>query len=102
MGSGFKKRKKQMQALQEQLLQAQESMKEREVTGQSGGGLVSLTLTGDYEVKAVSISKECIDPEDQDGLEDLVKSALHNALEQLKDNEPDLSQASSLMDFLPS
>lgn len=101
MGSGFKKRKKQMQALQEQLLQAQETLKNRVVTGQSGGGLVSITLNGDYELQDLSISKECIDPEDQDGLEDLVKSALNNALEQLKDSEPELSGANPLMDFLP-
>ncbi len=101
MGSGFKKRKKQMQALQNQLMQAQEEIKNKEVIGTSGGGLVSITLTGEYEVKGVQINKECIDPEDQDGLEDLVKSAFQNACEQLKEAEPDFS-GSSLMDFLPN
>lgn len=101
MGSGFKKRKKQMQALQEQLLQAQESLRHREVTGQSGQGLVSITLNGEYEVQKVSIQKECIDPEDQDGLEDLIKAAFQNACDQLKEGEPDLTGASSFMDFLP-
>ena len=90
-----------MQALQEQLMQAQENLRSREVTGQSGGGLVSITLNGDYEIKKVSIQKECIDPEDQDGLEDLVKSAFQHACDQLKEGEPDLSGTSSLMDFLP-
>lgn len=101
MGSGFKKRKKQMQALQQQLMQAQEEMSQRKVTGESGHGLVSITLTGDYEIDSLSIKKECIDPEDADGLEDLVKSAFKNALEKLKESEPDLS-GSSLMDFFPS
>ena len=80
MGTGFKKRKKQMQALQEQLIQAQEDMKNREVTGSSGGGLVSIKMNGEYEVQSVSIKKECIDPEDQDGLEDLVLSGLSKCL----------------------
>ncbi|MCH9634759.1 MAG: Nucleoid-associated protein [Chlamydiae bacterium] len=101
MGSGFKKRKKQMQALQTQLMQAQEELKSKEVTGVSGGGLVSITLSGEHEVKKVSIKKECIDPEDQDGLEDLVLSAFQNACEQLKEAEPDFA-GSSLMDLLPS
>lgn len=101
MGSGFKKRKKQMQALQEQLMQAQEEMKNREVVGTSGGGLVSITLSGEYELKNIQIKKECIDPEDQDGLEDLIKSAYQNAYEQLASAEQDFS-GSSLMDLLPS
>lgn len=100
MGSGFKKRKKQMQALQEQLLQAQDDLKNKEVTGSSGGGLVSVVLTGEYEVKNVSIKKECIDPEDQDGLEDLVLSAFQNACEQLKEAEPDMS-GNPLMNLFP-
>lgn len=101
MGSGFKKRKKQMQALQEQLMQAQETMKNREVVGTSGGGLVTVTLSGEYALKNIQIKKECIDPEDQDGLEDLIKSAYQNAFDQLTESEPDFS-GSPLMDFLPS
>jgi DNA-binding YbaB/EbfC family protein len=100
MGTGFKKRKKQMQALQQQLLQAQEGLKSKEVTGISGGGLVTIVLTGEYEVKSISIKKECIDPEDQDGLEDLVLAAFNNASEQLREAEPDLS-GNPLMNFFP-
>lgn len=100
MGSGFKKRKKQMQALQEQLMQAQEEIKNKEVTGTSGGDLVSITLSGEHELLDIKIKKECIDPEDQDGLEDLIKSAYQNAFEKLKESEPDFS-SSPLFNLMP-
>lgn len=100
MGSGFKKRKKQMQALQQQLMQAQEEIKNKEVTGTSGGDLVSITLSGEHEMLDIKIKKECIDPEDQDGLEDLIKSAYQNAYEKLKESEPDFS-SSPLFNLMP-
>lgn len=87
MGSGFKKRKKQMQALQEQLMSAQEEMKNKQVVGTSGGDLVSITLSGEHELLDVKIKKEAIDPDDADGLEDLIKSAYNAAFEQLKESE---------------
>ena len=101
MGSGFKKRKKQMQALQEQLMHAQEEIKNKQVVGTSGGDLVTITLSGEHEMLDIKIKKECIDPDDQDGLEDLIKSAYQNACEQLKDSEPDFSN-SPLFDFMPN
>ena len=101
MGSGFKKRKKQMQVLQEQLMQAQEEIKNKQVVGKSGGGLVTVTLSGEHEMLDVSIKKECIDPEDQDGLQDLIRSAYQDACTQLKDSEPDMP-GSSLFDLMPS
>ena len=100
MGSGFKKRKKQMQALQQQLMQAQEEIKNKQVVGTSGGGLVSITLSGEHDLLDIEIKKECIDPEDQDGLQDLIRSAYQNACDQLKESEPELP-GSSLFDFMP-
>ncbi len=101
MGSGFKKRKKQMQELQQQLMQAQEEIKSKQVTGQSGGGLVTVTLSGEHEMLHLKINKECIDPEDQDGLEDLIKNAYNQACDQLKNVEPDLT-GSSLFNLMSS
>lgn len=101
MGSGFKKHKKQMQALQQQLMQAQEEIKNKKVVGTSGGGLVTITLSGEHELLDIQIQKACIDPEDQDGLQDLIRSAYQNAFDQLKESEPEFS-GSSLFDFMPS
>lgn len=101
MGSGFKKKKKQMQALQNQLMQAQEEMKTKEVTGTSGGNLVSVTLNGEFEMLNITLKPESIDPDDIDGLQDLIKSAYNSAKDQLGQSEADMMPP-SLMDFMPS
>ncbi len=88
-----------MQALQNHLLQTQENLKNKEVTGSSGNGLVSLTLNGEYELKDLRIQKECVDPDDIDGLEDLIKVAYRQAHEQLQKEES--VDPSSLFNFLP-
>ena len=79
MGSGFAKKKKQAKALQEQLSQLQNQMQKTEVTGTAGNGLVTLTLTGEHELKSVIIKPECVDPEDVEGLQDLIKAAYADA-----------------------
>ena len=82
-----------MKALQEQMMAMHEEMKNKQVTGTSGSGLVSVTLNGEYELVDITIKKECIDPEDADGLQDLIKAAYQEALSQLQTaNEMDPSQ----------
>lgn len=83
MGTGFSKKKKQARALQSQFAQLQSSLKEKEVTGTAGNGLVTLSLTGEGELKNIKIKPECVDPEDVEGLEDLIKAAFKNASDQL-------------------
>jgi DNA-binding YbaB/EbfC family protein len=83
MGSGFAKKKKQTKALQEQLSQLHNQMQKTEVIGSSGNGLVTLTLTGEHELKNISIKPECVDPEDIEGLQDLIKAAYADALAKL-------------------
>lgn len=83
MGTGFSKKKKQAKQLQEQLLQAQNKLQTTEVIGTAGNGLVTLTLTGDYEMKKLEIKRECVDPEDIEGLTLLIKSAYKDAIGKL-------------------
>jgi DNA-binding YbaB/EbfC family protein len=85
MGTGFSKQKKQAKMLQEQLGKMQEQMKTSEVIGEAGNGLVSITLNGDHDLLKIRIKKECVDPEDIEGLEDLIKEAYTKAAKQLKD-----------------
>ncbi|SCA58509.1 Nucleoid-associated protein pc0477 [Chlamydiales bacterium SCGC AB-751-O23] len=85
MGSGFAKKKKQAKQLQQQFAQMQEDLKNKEVIGSAGSGLVEITMNGEHQVKKVSIKKDCIDPEDPEGLEDLIQAAFNNANEQLGD-----------------
>jgi DNA-binding YbaB/EbfC family protein len=69
-------------AMQQQLASAQAELAEAEVSGSAGGGLVTVTMSGSGEVRAVSISPEAVDPEDVETLEDLVLAALHAAAEE--------------------
>lgn len=85
MGSGYSKQKKQARLLQEQLGKMQDQFKTTEVEGSAGNGLVSITLNGEHEMLKIRIKKECVDPEDLEGLEDLIKEAYTKAAKQLKD-----------------
>ena len=84
MGSGFSKKKKQAKMLQEQFSKLQDQMQQTEVTGTAGNGLVTVTLNGDHEIKSLKIKPECVDAEDIEGLEDLIKSAFKDAAAKLK------------------
>ncbi|MGH3995574.1 MAG: YbaB/EbfC family nucleoid-associated protein, partial [Pseudonocardiaceae bacterium] len=65
--------------MQEQLMSAQAELAEAEVTGQAGGNLVSVTLTGSGEVRGVTIDPKVVDPDDVETLQDLVVGALADA-----------------------
>jgi len=70
---------KQAQKMQEQLAAAQAELAEAEVTGTSGGGLVTVTMTASGEFRSVKIDPRAVDPDDIETLEDLVLAAIHNA-----------------------
>ena len=73
---------RQAQAMQEQLIEAQQAAAEQIVRGQAGGGVVSVEVTGGMEFRAVRISPEVVDPNDIEMLEDLVLAALNDAVQQ--------------------
>lgn len=84
MGSGFSKMKKQARMMQEQYAKMREEMQNKKVTGTSGNGLVTITLNGEHKMQEIKIKPECIDPEDIEGLEDLIRAAYENAASQLE------------------
>ncbi len=69
----------QAQAMQQQLLQAQQELAETEVTGTSGGDLVEATVKGTGELVGLVIKPEAVDPEDTETLADLVLAAVQDA-----------------------
>ncbi len=69
----------QAQQMQQQLAAAQEQLAQEEVTGTAGGGLVSVTMTGQGEVTAVTIAPSAVDPDDVESLQDLVVAAFRDA-----------------------
>jgi nucleoid-associated protein EbfC len=73
----------QAQQVQQQLMEAQESLANSEVHGQAGGGLVQITMRGSGEVIAVAIDPKVVDPSDVETLQDLVVGALADASKQV-------------------
>ena len=67
------------QQLQAKMSKLQESLESREVTGTSGGGMVTVTVDGKGNVKNVAIDPTCVDPDDVEMLEDLVLAAVSQA-----------------------
>ena len=69
----------QAQQMQQQLMAAQAEIAATEVTGQAGGGLVTATVTGGGEVRALTIDPKVVDPDDVETLQDLIIGALADA-----------------------
>jgi nucleoid-associated protein EbfC len=74
---------KQAQALQANMQKAQAEIASLEVTGESGGGMVKVQMTGRHEVKRVQIEPSIIG-EDREMLEDLVAAAINDAVHRLE------------------
>lgn len=72
---------KQAQKMQEELAEAQTELEEAEITGESGGGLVKVTVNGKKVVSGIKISPNAVDLDDMEMLEDLVVAALNSAYE---------------------
>ena len=68
------------QKMQQDVARAQAELNEREFTASSGGGMVSVTVTGNKDVKSIVINPACVDPDDVEMLQDLVLSAVNEAL----------------------
>ena len=74
---------KQAQAMQQQLVEAQEAIAEQEVEGESGGGVVRIRATGGGEFISVHIAPEVFADGDASMVEDLVLAALHDVAEKV-------------------
>ena len=70
-------------AMQEKMKEAQDQIKKIEVHGMSGGNLVKVTLTGDYEIKSIEIT-DAAKKESHEIINDLIIAAFNNAKENLK------------------
>lgn len=75
---------RQLQKLQDDMKKAQEELANETVEGSSGGGKVVVKCNGNQEILSVKISKDVVDPEDVELLEDLILAAVRDALEKSK------------------
>jgi nucleoid-associated protein EbfC len=71
---------KQAQKMQEDMMAAQESLKDETVEASAGGGMVTVTVTGDLAIKSLTIDPEAVDPEDVEMLQDTVLAAVNEGL----------------------
>jgi nucleoid-associated protein EbfC len=71
---------KQAQKMQEEMMRAQESLKDEVVQSSAGGGMVTVEVTGDLAVKSVTIDPQAVDPDDVELLQDMVLAATNEAL----------------------
>jgi len=71
---------KQVKKMQEQMLKAQEELGEKTVEGSAGGGVVSVVVNGHKALQSIVIKPEAVDPDDVEMLQDLVLTAVNDAL----------------------
>jgi len=71
---------RQVQKMQQEMMEAQEQLKHEEVEASAGGGMVKVKVSGDLVVKSITIAPEAIDPDDPDLLQDMVLAAVNEAL----------------------
>lgn len=88
MKGGLGNLMKQAQKMQEDMQKAQEELKQIEVEGQSGGGMVKVTMKGSHEVQRIHIDDSLVG-DDKDMLEDLIAAAINDAVHKVEQTTKD-------------
>ena len=83
MKGGIGNLMKQAQQMQANMEKAQQELANMEVTGQAGGGMVQIVMTGKHDVKRVSI-EDTLFEDDKEMLEDLIAAAVNDAVRQVE------------------
>lgn len=83
MKGGIGNLMRQAQEMQEKMQKAQEEIANMEVTGESGGGMVKVVMTGRHDVRRVSIDPALVE-DDREMLEDLVAAAVNDAVQRVE------------------
>jgi DNA-binding YbaB/EbfC family protein len=76
---------KQVQKMQADMVKAQEELKNEIVEASAGGGMVTVKITGDLELREVRIDPEAVDPDDVEMLQDMVQAATNEAIRSAQD-----------------
>ena len=71
---------KQAQKMQQDMMRMQQELQEKEYEAAAGGGVVSATVNGKHELKALVIDPEAVDPDDVEMLQDMIVAAVNEAL----------------------
>jgi nucleoid-associated protein EbfC len=70
----------QVQKMQQDMMAAQEQLKNETVEASAGGGMVKVVVSGDLDVKSITIAADAIDPDDPELLQDMVLAAVNEGL----------------------
>ncbi len=73
--------------MQDDMANFQAEFEEREFTATAGGGIVEVTMTGNHEMKKVTIDPEAVDPDDVEMLEDYIVIAVNEAVKKIAETQ---------------
>lgn len=88
-GANLQNLMRQAQRMQAEMEQAKKELEQKEFRSAVGGGMVELVMMGNKQVKSIKIKPEVVDPDDIEMLEDLIISAVNDALNQISKAEKD-------------
>lgn len=88
-GGGMGNLMSQMQKLQEEMAKTQAALADEELTVSVGGGMVTIVVTGQQQIRAITINPEVVNPEDVEMLQDLLLAAVNDALDQSRKLQED-------------
>lgn len=76
---------KQAQQMQQKMATLQKELEARELETSAGGGAVKIKINGKQEIISLTLDKECVDPNDVEMLQDLLKTAVNQAIKESQD-----------------
>ena len=82
MGKNMNNLLKQAQQMQQKMSTLQKELEAREIETSSGGGMIKIKINGKQEIVGLAINKECVDPSDVEMLEEMVKTAVNQAIKE--------------------
>ena len=90
----------QAQKMQEEMDEARAELAEKEYEVKAGGGVVTLVITGEKEIKSLEISEDIVDPEDIETLQDILIAAFNEAIKQVdSDSESRMSRITNSLNI---
>ncbi|PVZ87311.1 YbaB/EbfC family nucleoid-associated protein [Serratia sp. S1B] len=93
---------KQAQQMQEKMQQMQEEVARLEVTGESGAGMVKVTINGAHNCRRVEIDPSLLEEDDKEMLEDLIAAAFNDAARRVEETQKEkMASVSSGMQLPP-
>ena len=85
MGGNMNNMIKQAQKMQQNMMKMQEELEQTEFEATSGGGAVSVKMSGKKELLSINIKPEAVDPDDVEMLQDLILTAVNDVIKKVDD-----------------